>query len=298
MASINVELDYFEHRKTKRLIGLLGRGAEVIPIRLWAYCGRNHRETGELAGYSPEEIEALVGWWGVRGAMLPALVATGWVEETAAGWKMHEWEEYQGHIEAYRKKAAAAARQRWSKGPELPHHAPSIPASNAPSIAVGNASAVIAVPATLSPSPQRKEEPAPELQHAFAEIPTEAEFCGECSKLGVPVWFSRRKFAMEDEKPMAWRSCDWRKRVRAVFCWWEEDGRPTDPPRRRAAASGAPTESVWEIKTKLEAVEAEITTIKGRGHDGPLRLELQEKDKPRFQELTARRAELKKRLTA
>lgn len=59
MASLNLDMDYFGHPKTKRLVGLLGRGAEVLPLRLWCHVGKYHAQDGRLAGYSPQEIEAI-----------------------------------------------------------------------------------------------------------------------------------------------------------------------------------------------------------------------------------------------
>lgn len=64
MPYLNIDLDYFDHPKTVRLIGLLGRDADVLPIRLWKYCGKFMAEDGRLIGLSVQEIEAAMGWRG------------------------------------------------------------------------------------------------------------------------------------------------------------------------------------------------------------------------------------------
>lgn len=102
VASLNVDLDYFDHPKTQRLIGLLARGSEVLPIRLWAYCGKYHAESGRLDGYGPQEIESILQWRGKPGEAVDALVKVGYLEPTENGYKVHDWIEYQGHIHAYK----------------------------------------------------------------------------------------------------------------------------------------------------------------------------------------------------
>jgi hypothetical protein len=118
MPYLNVDLDYFDHRKTKRLIGLLGRGAEILPLRLWAYCGKFHCEDGRFTGYSEQEIESIASWWGQGGLMLPAMVTADWMACDAVGWLMCAWEEHQGHLAAFKAKAKAMAKTRWDKARE------------------------------------------------------------------------------------------------------------------------------------------------------------------------------------
>lgn len=115
MPSLNLDLDFFDHPKTKRLIGLLGRGAEILPIKLWAYCGKFHSKDGRLTDYTVQEIESIVGWWGEKERMVAALVKCGFLEPDQTGFKIHDWNFYQGHIEAYRQRAKTAAIKRWDK---------------------------------------------------------------------------------------------------------------------------------------------------------------------------------------
>ena len=104
MSSINLDFDFFDHPKVKRLIARLGRGAEVLPVRLWCYCGKYHCEDGNLLGYSDIEIEQLIGWWGQAGECVKGLDGL-FIHAIEGGWAVHEWLEYQGHITAYKSKA-------------------------------------------------------------------------------------------------------------------------------------------------------------------------------------------------
>jgi hypothetical protein len=113
MAHLNLDLDYFEHRKTKRLIGRLGRGAEVLPIKLWRYCGKYHAEDGKLTGYTASEIESLAEWWGKSGEMMEAMVDVVFLEVIDGGWQIHDWIKMQGHIQALKDRAQHAANVRW-----------------------------------------------------------------------------------------------------------------------------------------------------------------------------------------
>lgn len=132
MAYLNVDCDYFDHPKVRRLIGLLGKGSEVMPLRLWAYCGKFHPGDGRLTGYSAQEIESCIGWWGQPEALVSALEKVGFIERDDAGYHVHDWIEHQGHIVAFREKGKALAEARWAKA----RNTHSIAASNAHSNAL------------------------------------------------------------------------------------------------------------------------------------------------------------------
>jgi hypothetical protein len=144
MPSINIDLDFYEHPKIVRLVGLLGRGAAELPIRLWIFCAKFHR-LGALAGYSAQEIESLVKWWGKPGEAIEALLKVGLLEKADDGtFLAHDFAERQEHLTVYHEKAKHAANARWErvrregKHPKPPPDAPSI----APSIATSNASSM------------------------------------------------------------------------------------------------------------------------------------------------------------
>lgn len=141
MPSLNIDLDFFDHPKVVNLEALLGDDAAVIPIRLWAYSGKFHPESGKLAGYTADRVEKVVKWRGRRGAAIAALIKSGFLEEIPGGYQCHDWIEWQGHIHAFRQKAKTMAKTRWDKakgGQADASHA----ARNAASISSSNASAV------------------------------------------------------------------------------------------------------------------------------------------------------------
>jgi hypothetical protein len=115
VADINIDLDYFEHRKTKRTVGLLGRGADLLPIKLWRFCGKFHPDDGKLIGYSEQEIESACDWWGEKGRMVEVFLLVGWLEIIEGGYQVHDWLEHQGHLKAYKKRAQEAAKARWNR---------------------------------------------------------------------------------------------------------------------------------------------------------------------------------------
>lgn len=136
MADLNLELDYFDHPKTRRLVGLLGRGSEVLPLRLWCYCGKFHCADGKLTEYSEQEIENFAGWWGKKGEALAAMVKVGFLDKAPEGYAIHNWEQRQGHLNAMKLHAKHMAKTRWDKyrNSHADSNATSIADSNAPSI--------------------------------------------------------------------------------------------------------------------------------------------------------------------
>jgi hypothetical protein len=115
MPYLNLDLDYFDHPKTKRLVGLLGRGSDVLPVRLWCYCGKFHADTGDMTGYSPIELENLIGWWGQPGKAVEALAKLQFLDSTPSGYVVHDWAKINGHISALKERAQAGAAERWRR---------------------------------------------------------------------------------------------------------------------------------------------------------------------------------------
>lgn len=113
MPYLNFDLDYFDHPKTKRLIGMLGKGSEVLPVRVWVFCGKFYPERGRLAGYSAHEIESIVGWWGKPGEMMEAMVKVGFMEHEGQDFVVHDWKDHAGHLIEFKKRAQVAAKARW-----------------------------------------------------------------------------------------------------------------------------------------------------------------------------------------
>jgi len=117
MPYLNLDLDWFGHRKAIRLVGLLGAGADLYPIKLWAYVGKHHAETGRLDGYTEQEIESICGWQGEAGKLAQTLVLPqiNLLEAHENYFQIHDWFEHCGHLAAFKKRAKTAAKKRWAK---------------------------------------------------------------------------------------------------------------------------------------------------------------------------------------
>lgn len=132
MSYLNLDLDYRTHIKTVRLIGLLGREAEVLPIRLWCYTGRHHSGTGTLSGYSPQEIESAVDWWGKTGDMVAAMLKSGHLSKNEGGdYIVVDFLEHNGHLKTFKERARKAAFERWGNASSNAKNETSIASSNA-----------------------------------------------------------------------------------------------------------------------------------------------------------------------
>ena len=113
MPYLNIDMDFLEHPQTLRLVGLLGRGAEVLPIRLWSYCGKFHAEKGLLTGHTEQEIEALLRWWGKPGEAVPAMVKAEYLVKEGEWYGAAHWEKHNGHIWALKVRSQKANDERW-----------------------------------------------------------------------------------------------------------------------------------------------------------------------------------------
>lgn len=178
MPSLNLDLDYFDHPKTQRLIAILGPGSEILPLRLWVYVAKFHPKEGGFPNYSEDEIEGIAKWGGMRQAMLQAFLRVGFLEKRDETYYVHDWDEHAGHILVYKDRAKIMAQARWEKARvqdkaktrDAHSNAQSNASRNAPSNATSNASAgqcsavqgsaeVSAAGASVSPSPKSKRKP-------------------------------------------------------------------------------------------------------------------------------------------
>lgn len=112
---INIDIEYFDHRKTKRLVLRFGEDAAIYPIKIWSYAARHHPIDGLFSGYADEEIAAILSASSNATSILQALLDVGFLERTPQGIAVHGWVERQGHIVAYHERAKHAAEARWSK---------------------------------------------------------------------------------------------------------------------------------------------------------------------------------------
>lgn len=150
MADIHLDASYFTHDKTAFLIGLLGKGSEVLPIRLWCIAAAPYAETGIRPRFSAQEIEAGVKWWGKPGACAPALRLAGFLDEAEGNtFVIHNWEERARHLIVNRARAVKAASVRWALADSMLRAQP----GHAPSNAQASGSPNGPPPTSVSPSP-------------------------------------------------------------------------------------------------------------------------------------------------
>ena len=119
MAYLNLDPNYFDHPKTKRLIGMLGKGAEIYPLKLWCYCAKYHPDQGLLQGYLPEEIEGIVGWSGEKTILVSAMKKVGFLKKKGKSYEVNDWLDHEGHISNFSKRSKLANKIRWDKYKKL-----------------------------------------------------------------------------------------------------------------------------------------------------------------------------------
>lgn len=114
MAYLNLDPGYFTHLKTMRLVARLGRGAEAMPIRLWAHCALHHPKDGIMLGYKQAELEAMLQ---ALPSEIEAMIDCGFLErlEGDKGFACHDWLDHQGHLAAFKERAERGAKARWDK---------------------------------------------------------------------------------------------------------------------------------------------------------------------------------------
>lgn len=114
MAGVKIEQGTLTHRKTLRLKGLLGIGvAQAVGhlTMLWVWAA-NSTKDGSLAGMTPTEIAEVSGWAGEPADFLAAMIDAGYIDEAPDGFRLHDWAENTGQIEAEARRDAARERQR------------------------------------------------------------------------------------------------------------------------------------------------------------------------------------------
>ena len=93
---IRIATGFRNHRKRKRLVRELGKGAEVYLIDLWITVAIDCPE-GVLIGWDEIDIADAAGWEGDPDIFVSALINTIWLEKNNDGdYAIHDWCEHQG----------------------------------------------------------------------------------------------------------------------------------------------------------------------------------------------------------
>lgn len=139
MSYLNLDENYFDHIKTKRLVARLGFGAELLPLQLWCHAAHYFPENGIFKGYTAEEIKSFCKWNADANTMLLALLDLGFLIKTAEhSYQINDWEDHQGHIISFKIRGKNNAEKRWAKYRSDKENASSITSSNA-KVKSGNA---------------------------------------------------------------------------------------------------------------------------------------------------------------
>lgn len=169
---IRVALGWPRHFKRRALQNELGTAGPLALIDLWCFAGE-HRPDGVFK--SPDEVEVAVDWpRRLRGRLVAALIATGWLE--ADGVTLHDWQDEQPWI-ANRPARVAAARANGSAGGRAKaaksQQSGAESATNPPSgmgggsVADGYRNASEVLPPSPSPTPTPTPTPTPQPQRAM-----------------------------------------------------------------------------------------------------------------------------------
>jgi len=116
---IRVDVGFFTHRKTVKLIRRLGPEAAFALIRLWAYA-RTERPYGILKGMDTEDIAIASGWNGDNEKFFSNLVEVGFLDgpDENADYQLHNWEKRQPWAIESQKRSERATemnKAKWEK---------------------------------------------------------------------------------------------------------------------------------------------------------------------------------------
>lgn len=167
MADINLDYNYFDNIKSKRLRARLGELADVIPIRIWCYAAKHCPETGIFSNYTAEEIAYLCNYTGDAKIMLVALLEFGFlVKIDDKNFKINQWDEHQGHIIAFKERGKSNAKKRWDNYKSKKENATSIATSKTasyaptylPTIPTNNTTNVVLSKKFIPPTPEELKQ--------------------------------------------------------------------------------------------------------------------------------------------
>lgn len=114
MPSINVDLNFFSHRKTLRLSAQLGEQSISCLLRLWCYVAQHDPEHGSLGDMVDSEIEHIASWRGDQGHFVRSLISIGFLDIVDGKASIHGWSEHARHLTVYRERAKKAASAKWN----------------------------------------------------------------------------------------------------------------------------------------------------------------------------------------
>lgn len=115
MPELNIDVNYREHIKVRRLIARIGPLADVYPVRLWCYTAQHYPADGKLVGHTIEDIESVCGWDGASGELVRAMIEFRLIDLKKLVYSIHNWKSREGHLLSFSIRASKAAEARWKK---------------------------------------------------------------------------------------------------------------------------------------------------------------------------------------
>ena len=113
--TLNLNQDFASHPKTEELIGKIGQAGAWCFTVLWSEVSKFFPDDGVMRGWSKARIAQRATWEGKPEDFVDALVAVGYLNTEDGCYKIHDWEEHQGHIAFYRDRAKKANKARWDR---------------------------------------------------------------------------------------------------------------------------------------------------------------------------------------
>lgn len=154
-SDIRINVGFFQHHKTKKLIYKLGHEGVTSLLTLWAYAAQN-KPKGNLSGMDSLDIALAAGWSGDAERFTSILKDIGFLEIQGETYTIHDWElhnPYAFHAEERSEHARKAARARWEQEDSMQGACGEHARSNAP-----------------SPTPTPVPKPTPEPSISFEEF--------------------------------------------------------------------------------------------------------------------------------
>lgn len=112
-----VDVGFWRHRKTLRLIRTLGLEGPVALQKLWAHAAE-FLPDGTLTGMDAIDIAEAAGWSGNPNHFLGTLLDHKWIDNNNGTFQIHDWSEHQPWVikaPERREKARKAINARWDK---------------------------------------------------------------------------------------------------------------------------------------------------------------------------------------
>lgn len=266
---IRISVGLPRHPKMIKLIRKVGEGAFRCLITLWCFAAEN-RSNGDLYGMDEMDIAIASGWDdGSEDKWLDALISCGFIDRSAAGLRLHDWEDnnpWAAGAEQRSEKAKNAAAARYAK-----RNAANSTATSTNEHNNEHDLAELKDELSYAPSPSPSPSPSPDseasasgaIAPAIAEIDREPDLKAIIFGQGL-AWLSEKSGKTPDKLRSALgRACrDYGDgRVIEVLSAAQREG-PIDPlawMERAFQARGSPAPSKHSITAAAERLRQELS---------------------------------------